>query len=66
MTVKEHYDNHLASFYEWMTGDFETKQKEQQDFFEKSRIKPLQNKIAIDLGSGHGLQSMPWRGLVFK
>ena len=28
MTVKEHYDNHLANFYSWMTGDFETIQIE--------------------------------------
>src|SRR6478736_1221884 len=58
MTAKEHYDNHLADFYEWMVGDFEAKQKEQRDFFERNGIKPLQNKIAIDLGSGHGLQSI--------
>jgi len=58
MTAKEHYDNHLANFYEWMIGDFETKEKEQRDFFERNGIKPLQNKIAMDLGSGHGLQSI--------
>jgi len=66
MTAKEHYDNHLASFYEWMIGDFEAKQKEQQNFFETNRIKPLQNKIAIDLGSGHGLQSMALAKLGFQ
>jgi 2-polyprenyl-3-methyl-5-hydroxy-6-metoxy-1,4-benzoquinol methylase len=66
MTAKEHYDNHLANFYEWMAGDFETKQKEQQDFFERNGIKPLQNKIAIDLGSGHGLQSIALARLDFK
>jgi len=65
MAAKEHYDNHLASFYEWMVGDFEAKQKEQQDFFERNGIKPLQNKIAIDLGSGHGLQSIALAKLDF-
>src|SRR6478609_8009881 len=66
MTAKEHYDNHLADFYEWMVGDFEAKQKEQRDFFERNGIKPLQNKIAIDLGSGHGLQSVALAKLGFQ
>jgi len=66
MTTKEHYDNHLASFYEWMVGDFETKEKEQRDFFERNGIKPLQNKVAIDLGSGHGLQSIALAKLGFQ
>src|SRR5690242_13201151 len=66
MTAKEHYDNHLANFYEWMAGDFETKEKEQRDFFERNGIKPLQNKMAIDLGSGHGLQSISLAKLGFQ
>jgi len=66
MTAKEHYGNHLASFYEWMVGDFESKEKEQRDFFERNEIKPLQNKIAIDLGSGHGLQSVALAKLGFQ
>jgi len=66
MTAKEHYDIHLADFYEWMVGDFEAKQKEQRDFFERNGIKPLQNGIAIDLGSGHGLQSIALAKLGFQ
>jgi len=66
MTAKEHYDNHLAGFYEWMVGDFETKRKEQQDFFERNGIKPMQNEIAVDLGSGHGLQSIALAKLGFQ
>jgi len=65
MTVKEHYDNHLASFYEWMTGDFETKQKEQQDFFERAESNRCK-QIAIDLGSGHGLSIYALARLGFK
>jgi 2-polyprenyl-3-methyl-5-hydroxy-6-metoxy-1,4-benzoquinol methylase len=66
MTTKEHYDKHLAHFYEWMAGDFDTKQKEQQDFFEKNGIIPAKNKIAIDLGAGHGLQSISLAKLGFQ
>lgn len=58
MTVKEHYDHHLANFYSWMVGDFHEKQSEQQQFFESHNLLPHSNKIAIDLGAGHGLQSL--------
>ena len=59
MTVKEHYDNHLGNFYSWMMGDFETKQKEFQVFLKENSMIPFLTKNAIDLGAGHGLQSIP-------
>lgn len=49
MTVKEHYDKHLANFYSWMTGDFETKCNEFKKFLTDNSIAPFSNKIAIDL-----------------
>ncbi len=58
MTVKEHYDKHLANFYSWMMGDFQTKSNEFKNFLTENSIKPLSTKIAIDLGSGHGIQSI--------
>ena len=66
MTVKEHYDIHLADFYSWMTGDFETKQKEFQKFLKENAIIPSSTKKAIDLGAGHGLQSVPLAKLGFN
>jgi 2-polyprenyl-3-methyl-5-hydroxy-6-metoxy-1,4-benzoquinol methylase len=66
MTVKEHYDNHLGRFYSWMTGDFHTKTDEFRDFLTDNSIKPLTNKIAIDLGAGHGIQSIPLAHIGFK
>lgn len=59
MTVKEHYDKHLANFYSWMTGNFDSKKQEFKKFIINNGIKPQTNKIAIDLGAGHGLQSIP-------
>lgn len=59
MTVKEHYDNHLGYFYSWMSGDFQTKSHEFRNFLTENSILPLSNKIAVDLGAGHGLQSIP-------
>ncbi|WP_459212184.1 class I SAM-dependent methyltransferase [Aquimarina rhabdastrellae] len=58
MTVKKHYDEHLSNFYSWMIGDFEKKQKEFQSFLKKNKIHPYHTKTAIDLGAGHGIQSI--------
>lgn len=58
MTVKEHYNNHLANFYSWMSGDFSIKSSEFKNILTKHSIVPFSNKIAIDLGSGHGIQSI--------
>ncbi|WP_317896764.1 class I SAM-dependent methyltransferase [Aurantibacillus circumpalustris] len=66
MTTKKHYENHLANFYSWMTGDFETKQKEFQFFLEEQGIIPSSSKMALDLGAGHGIQSAALAKLGFK
>jgi SAM-dependent methyltransferase len=66
MTVKEHYDNHLGYFYSWMAGDFQTKCMEFKQILHANTISPTTNKIAIDLGAGHGIQSIPLAQLGFK
>lgn len=66
MTVKEHYDKHLANFYSWMTGNFDSKNQEFKKFLINNGVKPQTNKIAIDLGAGHGLQSIPLAELGFQ
>lgn len=55
--VKDHYDNHLAEIYSWMSGDFTEKVNQTRHFFIKNNIKPSSTHLAIDLGSGHGIQS---------
>lgn len=65
-SVIHHYDSHLGNFYSWMVGDFESNQRQQEDFFRKSGLVPFtDNKIAIDLGAGHGLQSISFAKLGF-
>jgi 2-polyprenyl-3-methyl-5-hydroxy-6-metoxy-1,4-benzoquinol methylase len=66
VTVKEHYDNHLGHFYSWMTGDFNTKCIEFKSFLSENLIKPSGNKVALDLGAGHGLQSIPLAEIGFQ
>lgn len=59
MSVKEHYDKHLGHFYSWMLGDFQTKCNEFKKLLIENSITPKTNPIAIDLGSAHGIQSIP-------
>lgn len=66
MTVKDHYENHLSKFYSWMSGDFETKQNEFQNFLTYNNILPVSTKNAIDLGAGHGIQSVSLSRLGFS
>ena len=58
MSVKEHYDNHLSHFYAWYAGDFESAKENFISFCRDHSFLPGGNKIAIDLGAGHGIQTM--------
>jgi len=64
--VKLHYDQHLASFYSWMVGDFAAKAEEQTEFFRTLGILPADHGRAVDLGSGHGIQTLALANLGFS
>lgn len=49
-----------------MVGDFDSKQQEFQKFLKNHAILPASEKIAIDLGAGHGIPSVPLAKLGFK
>jgi hypothetical protein len=66
MIVKDHYENHLGNFYSWMLGDFEERQKEQENYFTRNCIFPRSNKVALDLGAGNGIQSVSLAKLGFE
>lgn len=66
MNVKEHYGNHLASFYSWMCGDFSIKCEEFKSFLSSNNITPHSTGVALDLGSGHGIQSIPLAEIGFS
>ena len=65
MNARDHYDQHLGNFYSWMLGDFDEKQKEQENFFWRNGIKPASGKVAFDLGAGNGLQAISLAKLGF-
>jgi 2-polyprenyl-3-methyl-5-hydroxy-6-metoxy-1,4-benzoquinol methylase len=58
MSVREHYEKHLGHFYSWMSGDFQSKQKQFQNLLRERSVKPQNTRVAIDLGAGHGIQSV--------
>ncbi|MBW4695981.1 MAG: methyltransferase domain-containing protein [Lyngbya sp. HA4199-MV5] len=64
-TVKNHYDQQLASVYSWMAGTPEGALKRNQDFFRQLRIDSKRG-LAIDLGTGSGFQSIPLAELGFS
>jgi ubiquinone/menaquinone biosynthesis C-methylase UbiE len=66
MEVESHYENHLANYYSWIYGGFDTKVNEYQKFFEIHNIKPTMSEVAIDLGAGSGFQSVPLAKSGFK
>ncbi len=66
MDVKSHYEDHLADYYSWISGGFDARADENQEFFKKHDIKPETSKVAIDLGAGSGFQSIPLARSGFK
>jgi 2-polyprenyl-3-methyl-5-hydroxy-6-metoxy-1,4-benzoquinol methylase len=56
--VRTHYDHHLARIYPWMSGDFETKCAEFRKFLSDHNISSGNATVAVDLGAGHGIQSV--------
>lgn len=58
MDAKEHYAAHLASFYSWMVGDFETTRQAMSAYFQAQGIAPQGSGLALDLGAGTGLQTV--------
>ena len=58
-SVKEHYDNLLASCYSWMCGGSDLKLKKNRTFFQDHSIWPAHSAAAVDLGAGSGFQAIP-------
>ena len=54
----KHYSSLLAPIYSWMVGDFELACKSNTSFFDSIGLEPGATGRAVDLGCGHGIQSV--------
>lgn len=59
VSVEEHYDKLLATYYSWICGGFDLKIEENRTFFRKHGVRPVRSGVALDLGAGSGFQSIP-------
>lgn len=66
MTTLKHYENHLAKFYSWTTGDFQTARQAFEEFLNRHGLKPAKSGIALDLGAGHGIQTLAMVSVGFE
>ncbi len=64
--TREHYENHLADYYAWISGGVDLKIEENRKFFIDHNIEPIRSGSAFDLGSGCGFQSVPLAELGFR
>ena len=64
--TREHYENHLADYYAWMSGGIDLKIEENRKFFIDHNIEPAGSGRAFELGSGCGFQSIPLAELGFR
>ena len=58
-SVRDHYNRHLGPIYSWMAGEFESASQQSAAIFDELDLRSANNGIAVDLGAGHGLQSIP-------
>lgn len=65
-SASEHYENHLADYYAWISGGVKAKIRENRIFFNEHNIEPRESGLAFDLGAGCGFQSVPLAQLGFR
>ncbi len=66
VSVREHYENHLAPYYAWICGGVEHNLEQNRNFFEAHDIQPMDTGRAFDLGAGCGFQSIPLAEFGFR
>lgn len=65
-SVRDHYDRFLGSVYSWILGDFENARRRNAAFFRSLNLNPKAGRVAVDLGSGPGCQSLPLAKLGYQ
>ena len=66
VSVRDHYENHLAPYYAWICGGAEHNLDQNRNFFKVHNIQPLDAGCAFDLGAGCGFQSIPLAEIGFS
>jgi SAM-dependent methyltransferase len=66
MDTRSHYKTHLSRIYSWIFGDFSEMVERQRHLFVEHSLTPKSTKVAIDLGSGPGFQSIALEQLGFS
>jgi 2-polyprenyl-3-methyl-5-hydroxy-6-metoxy-1,4-benzoquinol methylase len=64
--VESHYNTFLGPVYTWMVGDLEQALHKSTEFFRSLALQPNSGRIAVDLGCGFGLHSLPLAQLGFE
>lgn len=59
LSVKQHYENHLADFYTWSLGNLRARQNSFEELVLLLGLKPKSTGVCFDLGAGSGLHSVP-------
>lgn len=65
-TAQEHYERFLGAIYSWMIGDVNIALERKRHFFRQIEIDSIPKGLAVDLGCGSGLQSIPLVELGFS
>lgn len=65
-SVQAHYREHLGPVYDWMLGDFEDASARAEAQLRAAGLGPGGGALAVDLGCGSGLQSMPLLHLGYR
>ncbi|MDX1707644.1 MAG: class I SAM-dependent methyltransferase [Desulfobacterales bacterium] len=66
VSVRKHYDHHLAKYYAWISGGVAMNLIDNRNFFRAHRIVPKNRGQAFDLGAGCGFQSIPLAEVGFR
>lgn len=66
VSVRDHYERHLAPYYAWICGGVEFSLAQNRNFFKTHNIHPIDTGWAFDLGAGCGFQSIPLAEIGFQ
>ena len=64
--TQRHYDEHLGPVYGWMLGDQDAARDRARQLFVDIGVETGAGAVAVDLGAGTGVQSIPLAEMGFE